>query len=493
MNRHFSAAFLILAFILTPSLFSAQTIDQLPANQPLSADQVREDMKVLQQQLKAVHGGVYSYCTETELDQFFAERLEQIKDDLRPLEVYRMVGPVLGLIKDAHTAMSLPDPFYEYLDSQMKLLPFGVRQLQGKLYLTINLSGKEGIPVGAEIVRINGRDVQEIFQELLPYFERDGKNLTGPSRELSNLFRDYYGFLVEEPEVFNLELRLADGTGQNLQVPAGRWPDIETRVDAYWEARFPNPVPRPPLSFKLEDGVGWLKIRTFHPGRIHNAKQKSAKFYQEAFEHMAESKVEQLVIDLRDNGGGSETEFIPLLRHILDQPFTVYSELSTAVQELSEPHLYPRDNLKKLNKAAKKTLVLRDGRYHEVGNPSTAPTAPVEVPFKGKVFVLINEKSASASGDFCGVLQHFDRAKFVGTETAGNANTNTAGTTVRLVLPHSKIEVVVPLLRYTIANDTDNEGLGVLPDYPVLPSARDITDGNDPVLLVVRKLLGLEK
>ena len=141
---------------------------------------------------------------------------------------------------------------------------------------------------------------------------------------------------------------------------------------------------------------------------------------------------------------------------------------------------------------ARKSLTSRDGRFHEVGNPATAPIAPVDTPFEGEVFILINEKSASASGDFSGVLQHFNRAKFVGAESGGNANTNTAGTTVRLVLPHSKLEVVVPLLRYTIANDKDNKGRGVLPDYPVSYSAADIIEGNDPVMLAVRKLLGLE-
>jgi len=486
--------FPLLMFILAwPSLPAvAQGLDQLAVNQPLSAAQVREDLAVLKDQLKTVHGGIYSYLTEAELDEFFAERVEKIEDGMRPLDVYRMVGPVLGLIKDAHTAMSLPDPFYEYLDSQMKLLPFGVRQLQGKLYLTINLSGEKEIPVGAEIVRINGRDAQEIFQELLPYFERDGKNLTAPSRELSNLFMDFYGFLVEEPEAFDLDLRLADGTEQSLRVAAGLWPDLETRVAAYWAARYPNATPKLPLSFKLEDRVGWLKVRTFHPERIKRAKQKSANFYQEVFAELAKNKADKLVIDLRDNGGGSETEFIPLLRHLLPQPFTVYRELSTATLELATPEFYPKDNLKKLNKMARKTLTPRDGRFHEAGNPATAPIAPVAAPFKGEVFVLINEKSASASGDFSGVLQHFDRAKFVGTETGGNANTNTAGSTVRLVLPHSKLEVVVPLLRYTIANDKDNKGRGVLPDYPVPYSAADITNGNDPVLLAVRKLLGLE-
>lgn len=492
MNRHAFSSFLALILVCTSLLANAQVINQLSANEPLSGEQVREDLMVLRDQLKTIHGGIYSYCTEAELDDFFAERHKEAKDGLRPLDVYRMVGPVLGMIKDAHTAMSLPDSFYEYLDSQMKLLPFGVRQLQGRLYLTINLSGDEKIPVGSEILRINGRDAQEIFQELLPYFERDGKNLTGPSRELSNLFMDYYGFLIEEPEMFDLDLRLANGTEQSLRVAAGLWPNMEPRVEAYWSARSPNTAPKLPLSFKLEDNTGWLKVRTFHPERIKRAKQKSAKFYQDVFAELAKKKVGKLVIDLRDNGGGSETEFIPLLRYLLPRPFTVYRELSTATLELTTPGLYPRDNLKKLNKMARKTLVPRNGRFHEVGNSATAPIAPVEAPFKGEVFVLINEKSASASGDFSGVLQHFERAKFVGAETGGNPNTNTAGAAVRLVLPHSKLEVVIPLLRYIIENDKDNKGRGVLPDYAVSYSALDIIEGNDPVLLAVRKLLGLE-
>ncbi|MEL6143534.1 MAG: S41 family peptidase, partial [Bacteroidota bacterium] len=247
------------------------------------------------------------------------------------------------------------------------------------------------------------------------------------------------------------------------------------------------------LEFRLEDGVGYLRIRSFHPGRIRRAKQKFKPFFRQVFEELAVTEVENLIIDIRNNGGGSESVFMPLLSYLLDESFLVYSELSTNTTSIPDHHLYPFDNPAKLEKYAKRRLTKRGDRYWDLKDPSTKKTEPKQPHFGGKVYVIINEQSYSAAGDFCGVIQQYQRATFVGEETGGNPYLNVAGESLTLVLPHTGIRAEIPILKFVINNDQENTGNGMIPDHRVPITIEDALVYKDPVLPFVKKLIAKQR
>ncbi|MTB49640.1 S41 family peptidase [Lewinella sp. W8] len=475
--------------LLISGPLAGQTINSLPANKMLSRAQAGQDIDVLHHHLLETHGGVFTYATPDDYQNFFSAAKGKLPDSLRVLELYRILGPLAELLSDAHTKMELPAAFYEYLDTEMRLLPLGVRWMDGQLFIMRDLSAEQQFTLGEELVSINGQSARECFRECLRYQSRDGKSLPGAERQMSNLFMDYYGFLFGEPEQFTLEIRSADGGLRTLTIPSERWPALEARLEAQ-RAKSPPFDPAKRFAFELRDQYGYLKVGSFLPRHWKQAGRKPKRFFKSVFADLEEQGVSTLVLDLRNNGGGSEAYFMPLLSYLLDQEFRVYEELSVATLSIPEHQYYPEDNLRQLEKAARKSLTPRGDRFAEVNDPSVKNTAPREPNFRGKLYVLINEYTYSAAGDFSGVLQHHDRATFIGVETGGSPNVNTAGIANTLHLPNSGIKMRIPLLRYLINNRHDNAGHGLRPDYPVTPTIADVLADRDPVLEKAEALIG---
>lgn len=494
MSINRSLNFLRLSFVLSTILYTSLLAAQVPAGfaQKHASEAVIEDINILERHLYQIHGGIFTYHDQAAFKDYFGGLRAQVTEAMTTLEAYKVIGPLSTLIGDSHTEINLPEAYQDYVDSEMLLFPFGVRYLGEKLYLTVNLSGSNAFIPGAEILSINGRDALEIFKVLRQYFERDGFNLSGPNRQASSLFMDKYGLIIGQPAEFTLEMISPDGQKYTAKVASQTWPILEERLEAHFAAKIPNSGPKPPLELQIEGNTAYLRVRSFSPDRIKRGKQHFKSFFKDAFEQIAAAGVENLILDVRNNGGGSETVFMRILNHLLDEPYLVYRELSTATTTIPDHHLYPRDKPARLEKFATRKLTPRNGRYLDLKDPSANIASPKSPHFAGKVYVLINEFSYSATGDFCGVLQQYNRATFVGAETGGNPYVNTAGMDLTLILPNTKIEVRIPLLLFIINNDRANTGHGMQPDIPVSLSIEDVLNYQDPVLPYVRELIAKE-
>jgi carboxyl-terminal processing protease len=155
-----------------------------------------------------------------------------------------------------------------------------------------------------------------------------------------------------------------------------------------------------------------------------------------------------IVIDLRGNPGGVLTMIMGLAGHFLDAPVTL-GVIKTRESEL--------------NLVANPRRVSADGK-------STV------TPFAGRLAVLVDGGSYSASEIFSAGMQAVKRARVFGTRTAGGALP-----AVLERLPGGDV------LQYAIGDFTTAagdrvEGRGVTPDETVTPTRADLLAGRDPVL-----------
>ena len=102
--------------------------------------------------------------------------------------------------------------------------------------------------------------------------------------------------------------------------------------------------------------------------------------------------------------------------------------------------------------------------------------------FKGKVYVLINGGSFSASSVISSNLKSSKRAFFVGEETGGAYNGTVAAQMPLVQLPNSKVNLRIGVALVSANGKTDIEGRGIFPDKEIIPTLEDRKNNIDPEL-----------
>lgn len=135
-------------------------------------------------------------------------------------------------------------------------------------------------------------------------------------------------------------------------------------------------MPAVPYYGVQQGGIGYIKLNEFT--------ENSAKIVRNAFIHMRHQQIKGLILDLRNNVGGSELEAANLVNLFVPKGVTVVSN---------------RGKLKRANHDYKTT------------------SEPIDTVIP--IVVMVNGNSASAAEIVTGALQDMDRAVVLGTKTYG--------------------------------------------------------------------------
>lgn len=124
--------------------------------------------------------------------------------------------------------------------------------------------------------------------------------------------------------------------------------------------------------------------------------------------------------------------------------------------------------------------VHKDKNGKNIYATQTKPRKVNKNSFKGKIYVLINGGSFSASSIISSNLKGSKRATFVGEETGGAYNGTVAGFMPLVKLPNSELKVRIGLMLIAPHYKTEINGRGIFPDAPIIPTLQDRIKGNDP-------------
>ena len=210
-----------------------------------------------------------------------------------------------------------------------------------------------------------------------------------------------------------------------------------------------------------EKNVALLKIHSFSNGydqrKIENHLDVAAK-------------AELLILDLRSNGGGATTNMNHLLSLLLPDatPFGVFVNRRMADQFKEATKKDPTDPVEIAKWSERKTQTRK--RSLE--------------PFKGKVVVLVNRGSASASEIVACALREHKAAPLIGQRTAGAVLASVYGR-----LPHG-FELQYPVSDYvSMPAGIRIEGNPLQPDIEALPN-RDLDEGIAKAIEWFKKPIG---
>jgi C-terminal processing protease CtpA/Prc len=213
------------------------------------------------------------------------------------------------------------------------------------------------------------------------------------------------------------------------------------------------------------------------------------KFYRRSFRTIRKKGIDNLVIDIRNNGGGKVDNYTALARYLKEKPFRVADSAYALRRNFNGYGRYFQSN--EINWFAMKLFVTgnRQGihhfRYWE--NHEFRPRKKNH--YNGHVYLVISGPTFSASTLFCNTMKGQENVTLVGEETGGGAYGNSGLMIPHITLPNTGIRVRVPLFRVVQYQHPPKTGQGVQPDVLVRPTVEAVTWGKDLKMEKVKSLI----
>jgi C-terminal processing protease CtpA/Prc len=240
-------------------------------------------------------------------------------------------------------------------------------------------------------------------------------------------------------------------------------------------------VSTPPLPFHLnfQQNTAILSINTFE---INTGQFKDSLVT--IFQTIKEKGTKHLVIDLRQNGGGTNNNVSMLYSFIATAPFQHLKSAEMIARSLTYSTFISNSKIiSKFSDGSEQTSAyLVNDRY-----AGTVTKYPVHKNlFNGIVVVLTSGNTISAASEFAAIFHYLQRGKIVGEETGGCYYGATGGNYLNLKLPNSGLEVRIPTIRIFTAVKEDfkhqPKGRGTFPDYQISPTINNMLSKKDEQL-----------
>lgn len=413
----------------------AKEIGKLVRNQAIF------DLSALIYTIYEVHPEMFSECNQAELMGAFNRTVAALPDSLTIAELYRRAAPVVAMIGDGHTALKIPSE--EILTADTKRLPI-IATINNRRELICQSSIDSIIPVGANILRINGTDIDTMIDTMLTYIsgEREHFKLT----RLSDDFAALHELLFKADE-YVIEYEPRDSLGvAEVKLPAVTQTEMMLRSPVVKSTNFGQDYAYMTDSL---NNVAVMEFNKFNdPGRME-------QFADSMFSELRRKGITNLIIDIRNNPGGNSDVGDVLLRYISKEPFTQFEKM--LVKITPETIKLMGDSVESKTPG----LFFIETDTDQLIKPRT----PEEGHYNGKVYLLTSNKTYSSASSFAWVFKVCGMGTVIGEETGGM---NVAyGDVLKFTLPISELSGIVSYKRFWQYKADEKDIHGVIPDKEV--------------------------
>ncbi|MFP6887067.1 MAG: S41 family peptidase, partial [Opitutales bacterium] len=340
------------------------------------------------------------------------------------------------------------------------------------------------VPLGAEVIAINGVTIDKVMAKLLPYIRSDGYNVTLKYRQMEDEFALHYFLSFGRKETFQVEY-VPFGSGKKSSKPVQSIP--AKKLEGLLAERHSHigKLKKYKLS-PVDEGIQLFSMNTFDFGLNKKGRQKYKSFLRENFEALEENDAGKcIILDLRQNDGGYMGNDAQLFSYFAQAPFRDVKSAETKTLAIPvKDHLARNQFPKMLERILGKEFHKADlGRYAML-DEKNREWEPRKKAFDGHIYTLVSGWTHSGGVVLCSFLLNNDNVTFIGEETGGGHATFTAGNMVLYDLPNTRCQLEVPLIQYENyrGDRTFPKGSGVRPDHPVAQSQKDLVANVDTVM-----------
>ena len=449
-----SALFQILFIVLVIYISSPKYVDKKDAV---------KDIDFMVRTIEETHPNPYGFISK---EQFYSD-VEKTKNEfpsrMKSEDFYKTVLKLNAEIKDGHTTADLSYFFSSRLFFYKKIFPYKIKIINDRIIVIGNNSYKDKIPIGSEILKINGIPSDKVIDEaskLISYENNAFRNSYFSMPFTLSIWNNYKDYLVEYKEVNSNETKEVEANG-------GLFAKFNFVLE---QIRIRNPY-----EFKiLQNNIGYIEFNIF------DDLNKFSIFLKNTFTTIKAKKINNLIIDIRKNGGGNASLGNELFQYISHKPFKQLDHVELKIsKEAIASNIISKADTNKIGSLIQFSDFI-DVQLRE--NP---------LRFSGNCFLLVGGNTFSSAAIFASTFQCYKMGKIIGSETGGL--TVSYGEICFYNLPNSGIVMKVSCKKFYHTCGIDNRR-GIIPDYIVENSFKDGQNNFDRVLdytcnLIINKQL----
>ena len=452
-----------------------------------------EDYDIFQSIFEVVNAGLYKYHSKKQIDSAFSANRKLINNKTSYREFYNIVWNVIDYTGSSHNSLTYPDSLDKALSKQKIFFPIPLKYLNGKLY---SISDNVQTPLGSEILSVNKINAEQFSKGVSKYMSTDGHNLTGKYAFLETDWLPFYVYLAYgEQTDFTIEYK-KNGIVKTTTLKAV---DYKTTISNY-KKRF---VPRyekenqDEYSFKyINDKTGLLNVNTFAIGGPKSeGHKKYALFLDSVFIDLKDRNIENLIVDVRQNGGGNDPNDLLLYSYLTKRNFRENISAFTLFNSVPLKQYFveeEKDEIQDLEKELKEEhSILKDSKYFQ-NDTFNKIWQPNPNAFQGKIHLLISPFVASAGSLLASMVKSDKHSIVIGQESLGGYYGHTGHIPVTYKLPNTELLLTFSIvdLEQDVQKLTDQKyGDGVKPDYNIEPTIEDYLNNKDIVLEFAKQLI----
>lgn len=392
----------VLAFILFCNHVFAQTVPLSPElNRKLATSDLIKDLDFIVKKVneKEYNRSPFNFFPEED----FKNQVKSSKayfashDSLSRVDFFKKVGPLLTLLKDDHSSLKLGHKWMAAalggkLSEERFVVPLSTLIYDGSCYTIAS----DTIPLKSKIVTINGVPFIDIVKETLR--DANFSEYNAVQKGMVTIF-DFPKYSVELWALYNFANQV-----EVTYIPYGKDSEEKVTIPLYsyfdrnmfknWKT-MPFKMDRKP-SLEFKNGIAVLRLPSFVIGKNRGEDLKKwLELYIKYFDEINSAKAKKLLIDISNNGGGSEWVGYLLLNFLYDGKLksSLYSDEFTPL-EFFERNILPVMN----------DPLLKKTQFNI---------------YKGEKYLLISERTFSSAARFADLFKTFSIGKILGRESRG--------------------------------------------------------------------------
>ncbi len=448
------------ALLMNPDNFQAEDVIQrikYPTLKPLTAKEKFSkvysqkdyiaDLEQLGQKLLAVHPHALKFITKDQFWKNIESKKSLITDKTTYAEFAWHCNAIIASIGCSHTASStMQNDYHEFSILPLEnSFPLQVRWVNKQLFVVNPMNNSEKVKVKDEILSINGVETVNLISDIYEHIVAQANIQTYKTQHFNTYFAALIPYELGLPNTFEIVVKENGGSIKLHKAQKMATELYDPSVNSCLKD----------LCLEILDGkTAVLTISSFNYYEWNNYPVFKS-FLDSSMKVIENKKIENLIIDVRYNRGGSQYPSIYLLQHLMDKPFTYYS---------------------KAEFAGKTDKTYGEEIFH-----------PLENRFKGKVYFLIDGNGHSTTGHFMSLVKAHNLGTIIGEELGSNQFCTAGQTLFRL----SNTKLVVSSANNTHVSTATKlpDEKGILPDFYVSQNLDDYLNKVDVVKNYTLKLI----